>query len=177
MLNEITTMKNQGNVEGLFALLQSDRDQSDKGWMLRLDAAEALAQLGDKRGLDYLNTIMESSNKDIREVASEILDGLRDYQPEPIPQTQILDQPNSNSFVYKISSKYPYLIAWLAFIALYFLAGTLLTPVISLFLVTTEPWLPESISSFTRLLLYLVVAFFIFRFVIKKIILPYEGKR
>ena len=111
MFNEITEMKNKRNIEELFALLQSDKVENDKDWMLRLDAAEALAQLGDKRGLEYLNKIIETSNnKDVQDVASEILSGLKDYQPEPTLQTQVHNQPNPNSLVYKISSKYPYLV-------------------------------------------------------------------
>jgi hypothetical protein len=126
--------------------------------MLRLDAAEALAQLGDKRGLDYLNKMNKSSNKDVQDVASEILGGLKDFQPEPILQTQVHAQPNSKSLVYKINSKYPYLIAWTAFLVLFFLAVTALNPVILLFLVTAKIWLPklpELISSFILFLLVL----------------------
>jgi HEAT repeat protein len=172
MLNEINEKKSKRDVEGLFALLHSNRNKDS---LLRLDAAEALAQLGDKRGLDYLNQMMNSSDKDIQEVASEILEGLKDYQPEPILQTQILKRPSANSWIYKTTSKYPYLVAWLAFIALYFLAGSLLTPAIDLLLLITESWLPEFLSYFTRLLLYIIAAFFVFRFVVKKIVLPHEG--
>ena len=174
MLNEIEIieMKSKGDVEGLFALLQSNRQ---KDWMLRLDAAEALAQLGDKRGLDYLNQMMNSSDKDIQEVALEILDGLKNYQPEPILQNRILEQPNSKNRIFKITSKYPFLVAWLAFIVLNFLVGLFVTPAVDLLLLVTKSWLPEIIAIFIRLFLYLFATFFIFRFVIKNIVLPHKG--
>ena len=38
-------MKNRSNVEWLFAFLQEYQDDSEKGWMARLDAADALAAL------------------------------------------------------------------------------------------------------------------------------------
>ena len=59
--------------------------KNNKDWMKRLDAAEALAQKNDRRGLDYLNKSLKSSNADIREVAKEIIEGLgahRDGSPE-----------------------------------------------------------------------------------------------
>ena len=49
MAKEIEEMKINGNIDGLLAILQKKRD-----WMLSLDAAEALAQMGDQRGLDYI---------------------------------------------------------------------------------------------------------------------------
>ncbi|MRS05210.1 hypothetical protein EG832_18650, partial [bacterium] len=41
-----------------------------------LDAAEGLAKLRDPRGFDYLQAALKSENRDIREVAQEILAGL-----------------------------------------------------------------------------------------------------
>jgi hypothetical protein len=176
MLNEIKELKSKGDVENLFALLQSNKDSGDKDWMLRLDAAEALAQLGDKRGLDYLNQMMISSNKDIQEVASEILDELKDYQSEPILQAQVINQSNPNNLIYKINSKYPYLISWIAFISLYFVVTAILSPVVTLFWVIVPTWVTRSISSLTALLLNFTIGFFVFRFVIKKLVLPYKNK-
>ena len=176
MFNEITELKNKRNIEELFALLQSDKVENDKDWMLRLDAAEALAQLGDKRGLDYLNKMNESSDKDVQDVASEILSGLKDYQPELTLQTQVHNQPNPNRLVYKIISKYPYLVAWIAFIALLFLAATILSPVELLFWTIVPTWATKSISSLTALLFNFTIGFFVFRFVIKKLVLPYKSK-
>ena len=138
MLNEIKELKSKGDVENLFALLQRNKDSGDKGWMLRLDAAEALAQLGDNRGLDYLNQMTISSNK--------------------------------------INSKYPYLISWIAFIALYFVVTAILSPVVTLFWVIVPTWVTRSISSLTALLLNFTIGFFVFRFVIKKLVLPYKNK-
>ena len=172
MLNEIDEMKHRGDTEGLFALLQGNRNED---WMSRLDAAEALAQLGDGRGLDYLNHMLTSSDKDIQEVVSEILEGLRDYQLEPVLQPEIVDQPNSKNWVYKIALKYPYLVAWSAFVALSLLADVLLAPALDLLLWGTRSWVPESIAILIRLFVYLLVGFFIFRIVIRHIVLPLQG--
>jgi hypothetical protein len=49
--------------------------ETDKDWMKRLDAAEALARLNDTRGLDYLRKSLQDSNSEIREVSREILSG------------------------------------------------------------------------------------------------------
>ena len=177
MFSDIEELKRNGDIEGLFAFLQSNQDKSEKGWMARLDAAEALAQLGDPRGLDYLHRMAVSPSKDIQEVASEILDGLKDYQPEPIAQTEHYAQPKSDNLFFKINSKYPYLVAWAAFIILYFIAVTILNPVTTLFLTTTQAWLSEWISSLVLFMLLLVVGFFLFRYVIKIFVLPYVNKR
>src|SRR5690349_14798406 len=104
MFNEIEEMKSKGDVEGLLAVLRSNNDDGEKGWMRRLDAAEALAQLGDQRGLDYLRQMAASPNKDIYEIAIEILDGLGYSQPV---QAKTHAQPSSKSLLYNVSVKYP----------------------------------------------------------------------
>ena len=176
MLLEINSLKSKADVDGLYALLLKTDEHNEKGWMARLDIAEALAQLGDRRGQDYLNQMSESSNKDIREVALEILEGLKNYQPEPIIQEENSVQARQKGLLYKINSKYPYLIAWIAFLGIYFIAITALNPVSTLFLVTTYTWLPESLSTLILFSLFIAVGFFVFRFVVKKFVLPYENK-
>jgi hypothetical protein len=176
MSSNIEEMKNQGNIEWLFAVLQDYKDESEKGWMARLDAAEALVQLGDPRGLDYLREMAESPNKDIQEIALEILDGLRDYPVEPIAQAEHSVLPRSESMFFKINAKYPYGVAWAAFVTLYLVAVTILNRVTTLFFVATQPWLSERISSLVSVLLILIAGFFVFRYVIKLFVLPYENK-
>jgi HEAT repeat protein len=174
MLLEIKSMKIKADVDGLYALLLKTDESSEKGWIARLDIAEALAQLGDRRGQDYLNQMAESSNKDIREVALEILEGLKNYQPEPITHQDNSIQTQHQGLLYKINSKYPFLIAWVVFLVIYFIAITALNPVVTLFLVTTYTWLPELASSLILFSVFISVGFFVFRFVVKKFIMPYE---
>jgi len=88
---KIMEMKREGNINGLIAVLKSDKD-----WMLCLDAAEALAQLGDKRGIDYLHKVVENPDPNVRDVAKEILEGLKDYQPDPITQPHSVDSLNGS---------------------------------------------------------------------------------
>jgi hypothetical protein len=64
-----------GDFESLSRVLEYER-----AWMLRLDAAEALARSGRVAGLDYLIDALDSSDKDEQDVAAEILDGLNDPQ-------------------------------------------------------------------------------------------------
>jgi len=138
--------------------------------MRRLDAAEALAQLGDKRGLDYLHQMAASQNKDIDEIAAEILDGLGDSQPV---QAKNHAQPSSKSLLHNVSAKYPYLVAWIAFLALYFLAYMALSAVALFFFIGTQAGLSQQLL---YILLLLVIGFFVFRWVIKRLVLPYENK-
>ena len=78
--------------------------------MLSINAAEALAQLGDKRGLDSLINALSNADNDIRDVAREILETINDpqgnqtlsqlcestkvlsYPPRPIMKVQSLRQ-------------------------------------------------------------------------------------
>lgn len=181
MVSDIEYLKSNGDVEGLLALLQDNRDNSEKGWMARLDAAEALAQLGDRRGLEYLQRMAESPKKDIREIALEILDGLKDYQPEPVPpepvaQPKVPAQPGSESLFFTINARYPYAVAWAAFVALIILVAILLNSFASVLLALIQTWLPARISTLLLYLLLLYFGFLVFRFVIKIFVLPYETR-
>ena len=69
--DKITLFREKGDVEGLIEILKSNHD-----WMLRLDAAEALAQLGNEQGKHFLISSLESPDDNIREIAKEILEGL-----------------------------------------------------------------------------------------------------
>ncbi len=57
--------------EGLAVLLQYSPD-----WLIRMDAAEALASLEDPRGVQYLIAALADPSEDVRTVAREILEGL-----------------------------------------------------------------------------------------------------
>jgi hypothetical protein len=70
---KIARLKQTNDVLGLLEMLENEKD-----WMLSLDIAEALAQMGDKHGFDRLIIALDSSNVDVRDVAREILEGLDD---------------------------------------------------------------------------------------------------
>ncbi len=96
----------EGDLEGLAHVLRYDPD-----WIVRMDAAEALAALGDPRGREHLTAALKDPADDVRAVAREILDGLPAQEvkepvraPEPgrlqewmLPQTRSLAQPPAGS--------------------------------------------------------------------------------
>jgi hypothetical protein len=57
------------DVEALNDLMNDSDD-----WMLQMDAAEGLLQLGDRRGLEFLLIARESDIDDMQVVANEVLD-------------------------------------------------------------------------------------------------------
>ncbi len=63
-INDLVAMR---DVETLYELL------GDEDWMTQLDAAEGLVKLGDARGLEFLISAQDSEDRQIREVAKEIL--------------------------------------------------------------------------------------------------------
>ena len=74
-----------------------------------------------------------------------------------------------------LKAKYPYLTAWVGFIALNALAGLILGLVLDLFLESVSA---SSIgSSLTKLVAQMIVGFFVFKFVIQRNILPYVQKK
>jgi hypothetical protein len=70
---KIIEMKQKHDLNGLVKIIKNDDE-----WIIRMDAAEALARLGDKRGLNYLIHSLDDSDTDVRDVAKEILEGLND---------------------------------------------------------------------------------------------------
>ena len=83
-------MKQKGDIQGLNKLLKKEKEL-----VYRFDAAEALAQLGDENGLIYLINALDDSDKEVRGIAKEILQGLNDprgnralNQPHKPPRKQ-----------------------------------------------------------------------------------------
>jgi hypothetical protein len=70
---KIIEMKQKGDLNGLVKIIKNDTE-----WIFRMAAAEALAQLGDKRGLNYLIHSLDDSDADVRNAAKKILEGLND---------------------------------------------------------------------------------------------------
>ena len=64
-IDELVTM---GDVDSLYEIMAEHEN-----WMTQLDAAEVLAKLGDKRGLEFLLSAERSEDEEVREVAREVL--------------------------------------------------------------------------------------------------------
>jgi hypothetical protein len=69
MGSQINDLVAMGDIETLYELMAED-----DSWMDQLDAAEGLVKLGDIRGLEFLISAEQSEDKEIRQVAKEILD-------------------------------------------------------------------------------------------------------
>ena len=68
MGSQINNLVAMGDIETLYDLMADEDD-----WMDQLDAAEGLVKLGDIRGLEFLISAEQSDDKEIRQVAKEIL--------------------------------------------------------------------------------------------------------
>ena len=68
MGSQINDLVAMGDVETLYELMAED-----DSWIDQLDAAEGLVTLGDIRGLEFLISAEQSEDKEIRQVAKEIL--------------------------------------------------------------------------------------------------------
>jgi hypothetical protein len=69
MPKQVDELVKMRDVETLYELMAEHED-----WMFQLDAAEGLVKLGDRRGYDFLVDASRSEEREVREVASEILD-------------------------------------------------------------------------------------------------------
>jgi hypothetical protein len=65
-INELVRMR---DTETLFELMTEDDE-----WITRLDAAEGLIQLGDRRGYEFLLSALLSEQDEMREAAQELFD-------------------------------------------------------------------------------------------------------
>jgi len=88
-------LKQKNDLPALLAMLESEPD-----WMNVLDTAEALAQLGEPRGLERLIQALGDPDPDVREVAREILTELDDPRGnealrQPLPADDVFQQPVS----------------------------------------------------------------------------------
>jgi hypothetical protein len=69
MTSSIDDLVQMRDVQTLYELMAEDEN-----WMTQLDAAEGLVKLGDKRGLEFLLSARQSEDREIGDVAREILD-------------------------------------------------------------------------------------------------------
>ena len=92
MGSQINDLVAMGDVETLHELMAEDED-----WMNQLDAAEGLVKLGDRRGLDFLFSAADSDEKEIRQVAKEILEF-----PEVANRRQEIEAEREREFKRKV---------------------------------------------------------------------------
>lgn len=92
MGSQINDLVAMGDTQTLYDLMSEDED-----WMNQLDAAEGLIKLGDRRGLEFLLDARNSEDKDIRQVAREILDG-----PEIARQREEIEAQDEREFKAKV---------------------------------------------------------------------------
>ncbi|HSO11627.1 MAG TPA: HEAT repeat domain-containing protein [Anaerolineales bacterium] len=69
MSTQIDELVKMRDIETLHELMTEDEE-----WLVQLEAAEGLVQLGDRRGYEFLLTAVMSDDEEILEVAKEILD-------------------------------------------------------------------------------------------------------
>lgn len=69
MASQITELIRMRDTDTLFDLMAEDDD-----WLTRLDAAEGLIVLGDRRGYEFVLSAMMSDDDSMREAAQEIFD-------------------------------------------------------------------------------------------------------
>ncbi len=69
MKTQIDDLVRMRDIETLVELMEENDD-----WMMQLDAAEGLARLGDRRGLEFLLSAADSDSREVRQIVKEILD-------------------------------------------------------------------------------------------------------
>lgn len=91
---QINDLVKMGDVETLYELMAEDED-----WMNQLDAAEGLVKLGDRRGLEFLLEAQGNEDKDIRQVAKEILEA-----PEVVRKREEIEAQDEQAFKAKLEA-------------------------------------------------------------------------
>jgi hypothetical protein len=94
MSAQIKDLVTMGDTQTLYDLMVQDED-----WMNQLDAAEGLVKLGDRRGLYFLQDAQDSEEKDIRQVAREILES-----PEIANRRQEIEAEDEREFKRKVAA-------------------------------------------------------------------------
>jgi hypothetical protein len=82
--NQIIELSEDGDINGLIDILENDPDE-----MISLEAAMALAQLQDERGLDHLISALENPNTDISSNARDILVEINHPKGKSMPQNKL----------------------------------------------------------------------------------------
>lgn len=69
MANQIDELVKMRDIESLYEIM-TEHDE----WLIQMDAAAGLIQLGDRRGYEFVMTATMSDDEEILEVAKEIID-------------------------------------------------------------------------------------------------------
>jgi len=69
MSSQVQDLVRMRDIETLFELMENDDD-----WTMQLDAAEGLVRLGERGGLDFIYSALQSDSREVRDYAQEILD-------------------------------------------------------------------------------------------------------
>jgi hypothetical protein len=91
MSTQIKDLVRMGDMETLFELLEDD------DWMMQIDAAEGLVQLGERAGLDFLYSAEQSESREVRDYAREIL-----ADPEIVRKREELEAEEKRRFAEKV---------------------------------------------------------------------------
>ncbi len=149
-------LSNSGKIDDLVNILGHENDP-----MQCLNAAKALAQLGDERGMDYLIAALDIPDPGVNQTAREYLSQLNNRRGNLALKTR----PASNIPPHRpgksegLNKKYPFLTGYIGFIAIYALISVVIG------------FIP--IPSMISLALQLIAGFYVFKFVVRKNILPY----
>jgi len=92
MGKNIDDLVRMNDVETLYELMEDSED-----WMMQMDAAEGLAQLGERAGLNFLQTNLQSDAREVRDYAQEILD-----DPATKRKVEELEAEEKRRFVEKV---------------------------------------------------------------------------
>lgn len=152
--SQVMELAENNDINGLANILENNSNL-----MVSLEAAMALAQLGDERGLNFLITSLIFPDPNISSQARNILVELNN--PEGNAALDTLQDDTSQIHTPEMVSikKYSFLAGYASYIALTFLASILLS-------LTPLP-------SFLRFVLLLIIGYYIFKFAINKTVLSF----
>ncbi len=155
--NSIKVLVQKRDIDSLLDILTNDTNP-----LRCLDAAKALAQLGNERGKDYLIAALEIPDLEVKSTAKMYLAELnrpkkakdfQAHQESSIPSIDPDERPSLNA-------RYPYLTGYVGFIALYLLLTVLVSFV--------------PLPTILRYTIVVVIGFYIFKYVVQKNILPFK---
>jgi hypothetical protein len=154
--HSVSGLRMDRNIEGLAALLETETDP-----IVCLEAARALAQLNDERGVEYLTSALSVPDGNVNEKAAEFLEEINHPRMTRAPRLH-LENRTSIAKINRdksLDAQYPYLIAYIGFIALYAALSVVLS------------FIP--LQSLAQLALSVFIGYYIFKFVVQKNVLPY----
>jgi hypothetical protein len=152
--SQVMELAENNDVNGLVNILENNSNL-----MVSLEAAIALAQLGDERGLNFLITSLIFPDPNISSQARKILVELNNPEGNAALDS-LQDDTGQIHTPEKVNiKKYSFLVGYASYITLTFLASILLS-------LTPLP-------SFLRFVLLLIIGYYIFKFAINKTVLSF----